>query len=251
MTQILMSGPQLPAAPRPVSWRATAGHRSTWAAAGVALACLGVVGLAWDHGTAPRRLFDDVALDGAATRTTGQIVAAEALASAGQPVVQLTARFQAAGRQWQVSSFAAHALPGPDCVVEYLERDPSIARVQGTTRSLPARLPPNLAGSLLAVGIAVILLWVRARLDRRILLREGRAVPAESARIVAEGWGSVAVEFTFRDREQRQRHGRTTCPRHGEVARTVATGAGVFVVHQHARPERHCLTTPSAFDAQS
>lgn len=238
----------IPPAPRSVRRGATATHRLSWLLAGVALALVGGTLLLLGRDGA---WFDDVALDSEATRTAGTIVACEPVADAQ---FALTVQFTVAAQVYMAACYAAarHA-PGP-CTVEFLARQPAIARMLGTTRAHErpwlTRLPARLPGSVLAAGVALVMLWLRAGADRRLLLRDGRAVATEDLRVQPSWFGrGVRLEFGYRDREQRRRHGSVACLAGSALARAAASSGDLIVVHPHAHPARYCLTTRDAFEA--
>ncbi len=201
--------------------------------------------------------FDDHALDAESTTVVGEVVKREPTGArrSGEEIVRLSYSYRIGEQVFQGSSYAVGevALPGAFHAVEFLSRQNDVSRLRDTTRAMPAAFPWPWAITLVCSGVVLCMIWLRAGIGQRQLLRDGTLVKGEvqSARRVAFVLpAQVAVAFTFRDRERKVCHGRQWCAASGDLGRALLAGErAVPVVHDPGQPHRNSLASPACFEA--
>ncbi len=176
--------------------------------------------------------FDDHALDAESSTTGGEVVKREltGVRQSGEEVVRLSYSYRVGEQTLQGSCYAVGEVAPAGALhpVEFLSRQAEVSRLRGATRAMPAAFPWPWAVTLVGSGVFLCMVWLRAGVGQRQLLRDGTLVTGEvqSARRVAFVLpAQVAVAFTFRDRERKVCHGRQWCAASGDLGRALLAGA--------------------------
>ena len=201
--------------------------------------------------------FDDHALDAESSTVVGEVVKREPTGArrSGEEVIRLSYSYRIDEKTIQGSCYAVGelAVAGALHPVEFLSRQAEVSRLRGTTRAMPAAFPWPWAVTLVCSGVVLCMIWLRAGIGQRQLLRDGTLVTGEvqSARRVAFVLpAQVAVAFTFRDRERKVCHGRQWCAAGGDLGRSLLDGErAVSIVHDPGQPHRNSLASPACFEA--
>lgn len=251
----LTQPPSFPTPPRDVRFAAAFGRRALLAALGSVALLAALVIATWQLARGASLPFEDWALDGECATTSGEIVdLAPLAANEAAGVVRLTFRYRNGGRAYEERCHlpAAQPITGLQHTIEFLPRDPAVSRVLGTTRAVPAAIPWRVTFTLGGIGVLTLLLWLRFGVAQRRLLREGCLVAGKvlhARRVTGVSPAQVAIEYTYRDADSRQRNGRQWCPAKSALGRAVLAGdLDVHVVHDSARPEQCALASPELFE---
>lgn len=241
----------IPAPPRDATFTATFGRRAAVGLLGVGLLLAALLVLAMQVAGGAGAPFEDWALDSERNVTTGKVVRVEP-APAG--VQRLTFRYLVGDVEHESTSHARTGAPATDQrhAVEFLAREPSVSRLAGTTRAVPPRIPWRVTVLCASAGVLALLLWLRFGVAQRQLLRQGRLAPAQVVRVRAVPVvqpAQLAVDYTFRDAENRERTGRQWCPSRTTLGQRLLSGdRDVQVLHDERDPRRSALASSEHFE---
>jgi hypothetical protein len=246
----------IPAAPRQVRWRPCLARNFGLGVAGAILLVTGlllVVAMRADTGSLLP--FDDLALDGGASRATARVLARErtSMHSPAGDLWRIRYEFtdQTGVRRGGASYTPAPAVAdGDDVEAEFLADDPDVHRLRGTLRA-PFPTLAILFTTGTAIGLALLLVWLRGVLRTRILLREGEL---GEATVVAARRVRGLNPPTLRADYELQVPGGTLAGRQfvraaSPLGALVCSAGRVPAVHDEDDPARHRLVHPSDFVA--
>ena len=247
----------IPDPPRSVRWSAALAWR--WPlglVAGIVLVIASVlIGVFWMQADLDLP-FDDLALDSGARLSEAQVTQVDTT-----PQTTLTEALYAVrytfdlgdGRRRMGASFSSERrfAAGRRYPLEYLEGDPDVNRLQGTTRAISTVWLPDAVAYFWLPFLVVLAWWFRGVYRLRYMLGHGPATVAEIVAIKNLGYvnpSQISVRYRFADRHGEQRTGRHWVKQKSAKGKLLAAGAQQMdVVYDELRRNLSRLVIPQDF----
>lgn len=233
------SGAPIPPAPRLPRWHACLRRRWGLGLAGAILLLTGIVVLViLATNTGSLLPFDDLALDDRASRTSARVLGTDetAMHEGGRTLWAIRYEFtDLQGNRQRGTSYTPvpELVEGDDLEVEFLAEAPEINRLRGTLRA-PFPTIAVLFTSAGAIGIALLLVWLRGVLKLRMLLRDGAVAQARILQARPDPWVNppqLRVDYELRvpgGAVAARQYVRRTSPLGHALASGVTSSAAIF-----------------------